>query len=152
MLGDVTWGEESTRRFFCCLGANFARFDFSLPELIEVMSLRGSDAVLCVFKESIRTTWVSAAALKGVAQMLGLFKSNVAQRKRQLSRQESKALQTAYGVATERASQYQIIINDFITGRDRAPSPLAWTAEGRRNVQEYRSTRRKARCVAWDIG
>jgi hypothetical protein len=127
-LHDVTWSEASLRRFLCCLGAAFARYEFEMPELIEVMSLRGTDAVLCVFRESSRTTWASSAALRGVYRLLEMFKAAVTRRKKELDRSEARALQKQYSQALERAREYRRVVDDFTVGRDRAGSPLAWTA------------------------
>ena len=106
-LHDVTWSEASLRRFLCCLGAAFARYEFEMPELIEVMSLRGTDAVLCVFRESSRTTWASSAALRGVYRLLEMFKAAVTRRKKELDRSEARALQKQYSQALERAREYR---------------------------------------------
>ena len=123
-VDEVTWSEPSLRRFLCCLRASFAAQDFRLPELIEVMSLRGSTRC-CASSARTRTTWASSTALRGVLPLLEMFKSASFRRSREAS---CRQIQASYSQALELARGYRRVIDDFVDGRDRAHSPLAWTA------------------------
>ena len=128
-VDEVVWSEDSLRLFFCASGNLYAAGIFDIPELIEVMSLRGSDAVLCCFKEATRIAWVSSTVLRGELQKLQMFRSFASKRKR-----TDSALWKAFNQAMERARGYRNLIDDFVRGHERAASPLAWTA---REEEEY---------------
>lgn len=119
---NLAWSEASLRRFFCASANRFSENDFELPELIEVMSLRGSDAILCCFKHSSRIAWVSSTVLRGELPKLLMFKDAVA-------KQKNKDIARRFNEAVRCARNYRDVVGDFVDGRDRAPSPLAWTAK-----------------------